>query len=94
LLDLTEYKVCDRISPVNPVIALEKVQELESEKEKLIRRYMSMQDEADDLNGRIYSLCCEIEAMNQRLVIARREAEEAARRQALQPPPSNGNGRH
>ena len=69
----------------------EKVRELEAAKARMIERYLKMQDEADEINGRIYQVCCEIEAMN--LQIERTKAEEAkkaAKKAAAAP--ANGNG--
>jgi len=55
------------------------VKELEASKERLIHSYLELQDQADDLNGRIYHLCCEIETLNRRIAALR-----------SQPPPPNG----
>jgi len=40
------------------------LQELQSKKENLIRVYLSLQDRVDQYNGKIYEVCCEIEALN------------------------------
>lgn len=39
--------------------------DLRTRKEKLIREYMTLQDQVDALNERVYQICCEIEATNQ-----------------------------
>lgn len=62
-----------------------KVKELEAQKLALIEKYMKMQDEADDLNERIYRICCEIEALN--LTITKAKEEEAKKKAAA---PANG----
>ena len=71
---------------------LEKVKTLEAEKVQMINRYLALQDEADEMNGRIYDLCCEIEALNKKIVIAKEDAEREAQKHALKKPPTNGNG--
>ena len=53
-----------------------KFKELEARKLALIEKYMKMQDEADDLNERIYQTCCEVEALN--LTITKAKEEEDA----------------
>ncbi|HKS16777.1 MAG TPA: hypothetical protein VJU16_05655 [Planctomycetota bacterium] len=69
-----------------------KVKELEARKLALIEKYMKMQDDADDLNERIYLVCCEIEALNLSITKAKEEEEKrkaAAAKSALHPP-ANG----
>ena len=71
-----------------------KVRELEAQKLALIERYMKMQDEADEMNERIYHLCCEIETLNLSIELAIQEENKkkaAAAKAAIQGP-SNGNG--
>lgn len=60
------------------------LQELHRKKEKLIRSYLSLQDTVDEYNGKIYEVCCEIEALN--LLIAEEERRQATRQPANQPP--------
>ncbi len=67
------------------------VRRLEAEKLVLIEKYMKLQDEADDINERIYHLCIDIEALN--LKITKAQEDEAKRRAlaakaALHPPPN------
>jgi len=74
-----------------------RVLELEHEKEALIRRYMAMQDQADDLNGQIYEVCCSIEVLNRRIEQVRDEARKQLAKAALKASASgsasgNGNG--
>ncbi len=73
-----------------------KVLELEHEKEALIRRYMQMQDQADDLNGQIYQVCCSIEVLNRRIEQARDDLRKQQAKAALKTAgggvPANGNG--
>jgi hypothetical protein len=69
-----------------------KIKELEARKLALIERYMKMQDEADELNERIYNICCEIEALNLSISKAKEDEEKrraAAAKSALHPP-ANG----
>lgn len=54
------------------------VKELESSKERLIRDYLELQDQADDLNGRIYNLCCEIESLNRQIDQLREKTQTEA----------------
>lgn len=68
-----------------------KVKKLEAQKLVLIEKYMKMQDDADDLNERIYRICCEIEAMNLSITKAKEEEEKRramAAKSALHPPPN------
>ncbi len=67
---------------------------LEKEKERKIRDYMDLQDQADAVNERIYRLCCDIETLNCRIRKTQEEVEKAERKAAARnietPPPSNG----
>ena len=65
-----------------------KVKELESRKLALIEKYMKMQDEADEMNERIYLTCCEIEALN--LSITKAKEEEAKKKAHASKNGSNG----
>ena len=49
---------------------------LEARKLALIEKYMKMQDEADELNEKIYQTCCEVEALNLAIEKAREEEEK------------------
>jgi hypothetical protein len=70
-----------------------KVLELEHEKEALIHRYMEMQDQADDLNGQIYQVCCSIEVLNRRIEQARDELKKQQAKAVLKTAAGgNGNG--
>lgn len=40
------------------------LQDLQREKERLITRYMQLQDVIDQYNNEVYKLCCQIEALN------------------------------
>lgn len=71
-----------------------KVKELEAQKLALIERYLKMQDEADEMNERIYHLCCDIEALNISIGLAIEEEKKKkalAAKAAIQGP-ANGNG--
>ena len=54
------------------------LQRLKALKERLIERYISLQDEADRTNEKIYSVCCDIEKMN---IEIQREEEKLAAKQ-------------
>lgn len=72
-----------------------KMLELEKEKDRLIHRYIKMQDQADDLNGEIFSVCCNIEVLNKRIEQAREDLTKALQKAALkaaQTAGGNGNG--
>lgn len=64
----------------------EKLKSLEADKERMIREYMTLQDQADDLNGRIYKVCCGVETLNAQIEALKEEIRVAA----LKPPPKNG----
>ncbi len=64
----------------------ERLKALEGDKERMIREYLSLQDQADDLNGRIYRVCCGVETLNAQILALREEI----RRAALQAAPRNG----
>jgi len=71
-----------------------KVRELEAQKLALIEKYMKMQDEADEMNERIYHLCCEIETLNISIGLAIEEEKKkkaAAAKAAIQGR-TNGHG--
>lgn len=55
--------------------------ELTREKDRLIRRYIELQDIVDDYNKQVYELCCEIELLNQKIKVTQ-EAEQSARMRA------------
>ena len=68
----------------------EKLKTLEADKERMIREYMSLQDQADELNGRIYRVCCGVETLNAQIEALKEEIRVAA----LKPPPKNGAVHH
>jgi hypothetical protein len=49
-----------------------KLVRLRRRKERLIERYLKLQDQVDRANGRIYGICCAVEQAN--LEIQREEA--------------------
>lgn len=53
---------------------------LKALKERLLARYLKLQDEADRTNEKIYGICCDIEKAN--LEIQREEAKQASQQQA------------
>jgi predicted nucleic acid-binding Zn-ribbon protein len=64
----------------------DQLQSLERDKERMIRQYLALQDQADAVNERIYHVCCDIEALNVRIAIT----QEVLRRAALKASPVNG----
>lgn len=40
------------------------IDDLKREKERLISRYLRLQDVIDQYNNEVYKLCCQIEALN------------------------------
>jgi hypothetical protein len=69
-----------------------KVKELEALKLALIEKYMKMQDEADEINERIYHICIDIEALNLKITQAKEDEEKkkAMAAKAARNPPPNG----
>jgi predicted nucleic acid-binding Zn-ribbon protein len=68
----------------------QRLKSLEADKERMIREYMSLQDEADELNGRIYRICCGVESLNAQILALQEEIRIAA----LKPAPANGKAAH
>ncbi len=64
----------------------EELKSLESEKAQMIARYISLQDQADSVNGEIYKTCCGVEALNVKIEALKAEMRKAA----LKPAPANG----
>ena len=73
-----------------------KVKELEAQKLVLIEKYMKMQDDADELNERIYHICIDIEALNLKITKAQEELEKkkALLAKGGSAAPANGKTRH
>lgn len=57
---------------------------LKVRKERMIARYIKLQDEADRTNGKIYDVCCDIEKVNLEI----RTEEEKQRRLTEQKKPA------
>ncbi len=66
---------------------------LERDKERMIRSYLALQDEADAVNEKIYKLCCDIEAMNLRIKEAKAAEEKARVAAARMAQSPSGSGR-
>ena len=60
------------------------LQDMERDKERLIERFMRLQDFVDQYNNEIYKVCCQIEALN--IMIK----EERARRDKTHAGAANG----
>jgi predicted nucleic acid-binding Zn-ribbon protein len=61
---------------MNPTPDAEALKLLEQAKAKLIEKYVALQDQADDLNRRIYELTVEIETLNVKIEEARAAADQ------------------
>jgi hypothetical protein len=73
-----------------------RLEAMELEKERKIRHYMELQDQADAMNEQIYKTCCDVEALNLQIDALKEEIKKAALK-AAKPTngvhkPSNGNG--
>ena len=73
-----------------------RLEAMELEKERKIRHYMELQDQADAMNEQIYRTCCDVEALNLQIDKLKEEIKKAALK-AVKPgngvhKPSNGNG--
>jgi hypothetical protein len=51
---------------------------MEADKEKKIRHYMELQDQADAMNEAIYRVCCEVEGLNVQIEALKEELKKAA----------------
>ena len=71
-----------------------RLEAMELEKEKKIRHYMELQDQADAMNEQIYHVCCDVEALNVQISALKEEIKKAALKGArpANGTPSNGNG--
>jgi len=73
-----------------------KLASMETEKERKIRHYMQLQDQADAMNEQIYKVCCEVEGLNVQIEALKKELQKAAIK-AIKAPngtakPANGHG--
>ena len=66
-----------------------RLEAMELEKEKKIRHYMELQDQADAMNEQIYRVCCDVETLNVQISALKEEMKKAALK-AVKP----GNGTH
>lgn len=73
-----------------------RLEAMELEKERKIRHYMELQDEADAMNEQIYRVCCDVETLNVQISALKEEIKKAALKGARPAngvhKPSNGNG--
>ncbi|HZE99593.1 MAG TPA: hypothetical protein VE981_21485 [Planctomycetota bacterium] len=74
-----------------------KLAAMESDKERKIRHYMSLQDQTDAMNEQIYRICCDVEALNVQINALKEELKKAALKGArpangVHNPAPNGNG--
>ena len=73
-----------------------RLEAMELEKERKIRQYMQLQDQADAMNEQIYKTCCDVEALNLQIDALKEEIKKAALK-GIKPgngvqKPANGNG--
>ncbi|HEV3026161.1 MAG TPA: hypothetical protein VG457_01230 [Planctomycetota bacterium] len=66
-----------------------KLESMETEKERKIRHYMELQDQADAMNEQIYRVCCDVEALNVQINALKEELKKAALKAVKSP-----NGTH
>ena len=74
-----------------------KLESMETEKERKIRHYMELQDQADAMNEQIYRVCCDVEALNAQINALKAELKKAALKSIKSPngahkSAGNGNG--
>ncbi len=74
--------------------ATAQLEALEREKERMVHRYLELQDQADELNEAIYRVCCDIEILNCKINRIKEElrllARKAGMNAPIRPPPANG----
>ena len=73
-----------------------KLASMEADKEKKIRHYMELQDQADAMNEQIYRVCCDVEALNVQISALKEEIKKATKTpkpaNGVHKPAPNGNG--
>ena len=76
---------------------------MELEKERKIRHYMELQDQADAMNEQIYRVCCDVETLNVQISALKDEIKKAGLKGAkpggkpvngVHKPPTNGTTPH
>jgi hypothetical protein len=72
---------------------------METDKERKIRQYMELQDQADAMNEQIYKVCCEVEGLNVQINALKEELKKAALKTVKFPngvhkSPANGGSGH
>jgi hypothetical protein len=65
-----------------------RLEAMELDKERKIRQYMELQDQADAMNEQIYRVCCDVETLNVQIDALKAEIKKAAK--AAAKPPTNG----
>jgi predicted nucleic acid-binding Zn-ribbon protein len=65
-----------------------RLEAMELDKERKIRQYMELQDQADAMNEQIYRVCCDVETLNVQIDALKAEIKKAAK--AAGKAPSNG----
>ena len=80
-----------------------RLEAMELEKERKIRAYMDLQDQADEMNEKIYRVCCDVEAINAQISALKEEIKKAGLKGAkpgaakpgngVHPPPPNGHSK-
>jgi predicted nucleic acid-binding Zn-ribbon protein len=72
-----------------------RLEAMELDKERKIRHYMELQDQADAMNEQIYKVCCDVETLNVQISALKEEIRKAAQKPASKPTngvhkPANG----
>ena len=64
-----------------------RLEAMELDKERKIRQYMELQDQADAMNEQIYRVCCDVETLNVQISALREEIQKSSKKAAK---PTNG----
>ena len=64
-----------------------RLESMELEKERMIRAYLALQDQADAMNEKIYRTCCDVETLNVQINALKEEIRRAG---GPKPKPANG----
>jgi hypothetical protein len=67
-----------------------RLEAMELDKERKIRHYMELQDQADAMNEQIYRVCCDVEALNVQISALKEEIKKTSPKVPAKP----GNGVH
>ena len=71
-----------------------RLEAMELEKERKIRAYLDLQDQADEMNERIYRVCCDVETLNVQISALKEEIRKAGLKGAHPGAAKPSNGVH